>query len=115
MDGLVNSPAKDSYVSLALVTLPLDQVRTLLAVVDEGTFDAAAAALHVTPSAVSQRVKALEQGTGRVLLLRTKPVRLTESGEVVVRLARQLAQLERDARRELGLAHAGSRRRCRSR
>ncbi|MGW3071705.1 MULTISPECIES: LysR family transcriptional regulator ArgP [unclassified Kitasatospora] len=84
--------------------LPLDQVRTLLAVVDEGTFDAAAAALHVTPSAVSQRVKALEQRTGRVLLLRTKPVRLTESGEVVVRFARQLARLEGDARAELGLA-----------
>jgi len=63
--------------------MPTDQVRTLLAVVDEGTFDAAAVALHVTPSAVSQRVKALEQGIGRVLLLRTKPVRLTESGEVV--------------------------------
>ncbi|MFD3544275.1 LysR family transcriptional regulator ArgP [Streptomyces sp. NPDC058655] len=84
--------------------LPLDQVRTLLAVVDEGTFDAAAAALHVTPSAVSQRVKALEQRTGRVLLLRTKPVRATESGEVVVRFARQLYRLERDARAELGLA-----------
>ncbi|RSS68888.1 LysR family transcriptional regulator ArgP [Streptomyces sp. WAC06614] len=56
--------------------LPLDQVRTLLAVVDEGTFDAAAAVLHVTPSAVSQRVKALEQRTGRVLLMRTKPVRV---------------------------------------
>ncbi|MFD7978948.1 LysR family transcriptional regulator ArgP [Streptomyces sp. NPDC059071] len=84
--------------------LPVDQVRTLLAVVDEGTFDAAAAALHVTPSAVSQRVKALEQRTGRVLLQRTKPVRLTESGEVVVRFARQLARLERDARAELGLA-----------
>ncbi|MFC8507956.1 LysR family transcriptional regulator ArgP [Streptomyces sp. NPDC057411] len=84
--------------------LPLDQVRTLLAVVDEGTFDAAAAALHVTPSAVSQRVKALEQRTGRVLLMRTKPVRPTESGEVVVRFARQLARLERDARSELGLA-----------
>ncbi|TNC26515.1 LysR family transcriptional regulator ArgP [Amycolatopsis alkalitolerans] len=87
--------------------LPLDQVRTLLAVVDEGTFDAAAAALHVTPSAVSQRVKALEQGTGRVLLLRTKPVRLTGSGEIVVRLARQLTQLERDARAELGMARDG--------
>ncbi|MFJ8016277.1 LysR family transcriptional regulator ArgP [Streptomyces sp. NPDC096339] len=84
--------------------LPLDQVRTLLAVVDEGTFDAAAAALHVTPSAVSQRVKALEQRTGRVLLMRTKPVRATASGEVVVRFARQLARLERDARAELGLA-----------
>ncbi len=84
--------------------LPLDQVRTLLAVVDEGTFDAAAAALHVTPSAVSQRVKALEQRTGRVLLMRTKPVRATDSGEVVVRFARQLARLERDARAELGMA-----------
>ncbi|TVL91609.1 LysR family transcriptional regulator ArgP [Streptomyces sp. SAJ15] len=84
--------------------LPLEQVRTLLAAVDEGTFDAAAAALHVTPSAVSQRVKALEQRTGRVLLMRTKPVRPTESGEVVVRFARQLARLERDARAELGIA-----------
>ncbi|MFF4319720.1 LysR family transcriptional regulator ArgP [Streptomyces sp. NPDC001568] len=86
--------------------LPLEQVRTLLAVVDEGTFDAAATALHVTPSAVSQRVKALEQRTGRVLLMRTKPVRPTESGEVVIRFARQLARLERDARVELGMGMA---------
>jgi LysR family transcriptional regulator (chromosome initiation inhibitor) len=84
--------------------MPVDQVRTLLAVADEGTLDAAAAALHVTPSAVSQRLKALEQGVGRVLLLRTKPVRLTESGQVVVRFARQLARLELDARAELGMA-----------
>ncbi|MFG2278277.1 LysR family transcriptional regulator ArgP [Streptomyces asoensis] len=90
-----------------MTDLPLDQVRTLLAVVDEGTFDAAAAALHVTPSAVSQRVKALEQRTGRVLLLRTKPVRPTESGEIVVRFARQLARLERDTRSELGMSGEG--------
>ena len=90
-----------------MTDLPLDQVRTLLAVVDEGTFDAAAAALHVTPSAVSQRVKSLEQRTGRVLLLRTKPVRATESGEVVVRFARRLARLEREARTELGMSEAG--------
>src|SRR5439155_4032659 len=99
------STAKVSYVSLAVVMtdLPFDQVRTLLAVVDEGTFDAAAAALHVTPSAVSQRVKTLEQRTGRVLLTRTKPVRPTESGQVVVRFARQLAALEQDAQRDLGI------------
>jgi LysR family transcriptional regulator (chromosome initiation inhibitor) len=89
--------------------LPLDQVRTLLAVVDEQSFDAAAAVLHVTPSAVSQRVKALEQRTGRVLLLRTKPVRLTESGKVVVRFARSLAQLEQDALGELGFGEEGTR------
>jgi LysR family transcriptional regulator (chromosome initiation inhibitor) len=90
-----------------MTDLPVDQVRTLLAVVDAGTFDAAAAALHLTPSAVSQRIKALEQRTGRVLLMRTKPVQLTESGQVVVRFARQLAQLERDAQTELGLTTAG--------
>lgn len=78
-------------------------MRTLLAVADEGTFDAAATALRVTASAVSQRVKALEQSVGRILVLRTKPVRLTESGKVVARLARQLARLESDARAELGL------------
>jgi LysR family transcriptional regulator, chromosome initiation inhibitor len=83
--------------------LPLDLVRTLLAVADEGTFDAAASALHVTPSAVSQRVKLLEQRAGSVLVARTKPVRLTESGQVVVRFARRLATLERDARAELGM------------
>ncbi|MEQ0559947.1 LysR family transcriptional regulator ArgP [Amycolatopsis sp. NEAU-NG30] len=86
--------------------LPLDQVKTLLAVVDEQSFDAAAARLHVTPSAVSQRVKALEQRTGRVLLLRTKPVSLTPSGKVIVRFARSLAQLEQDALTELGLGAA---------
>ncbi|NUS15694.1 MAG: LysR family transcriptional regulator ArgP [Streptomyces sp.] len=86
--------------------LPLDQVRTLLAAVDEGTFEAAAERLHVTPSAVSQRVKALEQRTGRVLLLRSKPVRPTASGEIVVRFGRQLARLEQDAGAELGLTGA---------
>jgi LysR family transcriptional regulator (chromosome initiation inhibitor) len=90
-----------------MTDMPLDQVRTLLAAVDEGTFEAAAEALHVTPSAVSQRIKALEQRTGRVLLLRTKPVRPTASGEIVVRFGRQLARLERDAGAELGLAGAG--------
>ncbi|WP_370962327.1 LysR family transcriptional regulator ArgP [Amycolatopsis sp. cg9] len=83
--------------------LPLDQVRTLLAVVDEQSFDAAAAVLHVTPSAVSQRIKSLEQRTGRVLLLRTKPIQLTSSGQVLIRFARSLAQLEQDALSELGL------------
>ncbi|MBF6158206.1 LysR family transcriptional regulator ArgP [Nocardia cyriacigeorgica] len=86
-----------------MTELPFDQVRTLLAVVDEGTFDAAAAALHVTPSAVSQRIKALEQRTGRVLLTRTKPAQPTESGQVIVTFARQIAELQRDTQRQLGI------------
>src|SRR5690606_27755195 len=82
--------------------LPVDLARTVAAVVDEGTFEAAAEALHITPSAVSQRVKALEERLGRVVLVRSKPVRPTEAGAPIVRLARQLALLEHEALAELG-------------
>jgi LysR family transcriptional regulator (chromosome initiation inhibitor) len=47
------------------------QLEAILAAVTEGTFDAAARALHVTPSAVSQRIKALETRVGRVLVTRS--------------------------------------------
>lgn len=80
-----------------------EQLHTFAAVLTEGTLDAAARLLNITPSAVSQRLKALEQASGRVLLQRSNPVQATESGQVVLRLARQLAQLEADAERELGL------------
>lgn len=82
--------------------IPLELAETVAAVVDEGTLDAAARRLHVTPSAVSQRIKALEQQLGRVVLVRSKPVRPTDAGVAVVRLARQLALLEHDTLSELG-------------
>ncbi|GGI44592.1 LysR family transcriptional regulator (chromosome initiation inhibitor) [Agromyces flavus] len=88
--------------------IPLDLARTLAAVVDAGTFEAAAADLSVTPSAVSQRVKQLEQRLGRVLVVRSKPVRVTEAGAAVVRLARQLALLEHDALAAFGGGDATS-------
>lgn len=80
----------------------LDQLRALLAVVDHGTFEAAARSLHVTPSAVSQRIKGLERDTGRVLVERTSPCRATEAGEVLVRAARQMVVLEEDVRVQIG-------------
>jgi LysR family transcriptional regulator (chromosome initiation inhibitor) len=83
------------------VDLDLAQLRALDATVTAGTLDGAARALHLTPSAISQRLKALEAVTGRVLLVRSKPVRVTESGQPVLRLARQLALLTADASREL--------------
>lgn len=79
-----------------------DQLRALAAVLDEGTFEAAAARLHVTPSAVSQRVRSLEQQVGRVLVVRARPCRATEPGQVLARLAAQLAVLEHDATAQLG-------------
>ncbi|WP_144662701.1 LysR family transcriptional regulator ArgP [Paenarthrobacter nicotinovorans] len=80
-----------------------EQLQTFATVLSEGTLEAAARLLHITPSAVSQRLKALEQSTGRVLLQRSNPALATEAGEVVLRLARQVAQLEADAGKELGL------------
>jgi LysR family transcriptional regulator (chromosome initiation inhibitor) len=84
------------------VDLDLAQLRALDATVSGGTLEAAARALHVTPSAVSQRLRALEVTTGRVLLVRSKPVQVTESGRSILRLARQIALLTADAARELG-------------
>ncbi|MBW9206507.1 LysR family transcriptional regulator ArgP [Mumia sp. zg.B17] len=79
-----------------MTDLALDQLRTLAAVVGEGSFEAAAASLHVTPSAVSQRIKALEAATGRVLVRRTRPVAVTEQGSAVLRAARQVDLLLAD-------------------
>ena len=76
--------------------IPLDLARTLDAVVTAGSLDAAAAALSITPSAVSQRLKSLETRVGRVLLVRSKPVQPTAAGLALVRLSRQLSALEQD-------------------
>lgn len=76
-----------------------DQLATLAAAVDGGSFEAAAASLHVTPSAVSQRMRALESAAGAVLVVRSRPVRLTRAGEPYLRLARQLAALIDEAER----------------
>ncbi len=81
-----------------------------LARIDElGTFEAAARELHITASAVSQRIRAIEQQIGRVVVVRSKPARLTDAGEVLVRLARQIELLEREALDELGVSSDGER------
>jgi LysR family transcriptional regulator (chromosome initiation inhibitor) len=52
----------------------------LAAVIREGSFERAARALHVTPSAVSQRVRLLEERVGCALVVRDQPCRATETG-----------------------------------
>lgn len=79
----------------------LAQLQALRAAVDAGTLEAAARELHVTPSAISQRLKTLELATGQVLLVRAKPVRVTDPGRVMLRLARQMDLLIADAAGEL--------------
>lgn len=84
-----------------------DHLATLLAIVDTGTFEAAARRLHVTASAVSQRVKALEAEVGQVVVVRATPCRATSAGEALVRLARQQSLLESEALSGLAAAGAG--------
>lgn len=81
-----------------------DHLRALAAVVREGSFERAAQALHVTPSAVSQRIKTLENRIGRLLVQRSVPAVATPDGQVLVRLAEQTALLEHDALSRLGVA-----------
>lgn len=83
------------------------QLEALAAVVDEGSFDGAARALHVTPSAVSQRIRALENTAGGVLVRRTRPVTPTAPGETLLRLARQTSLLAAEAAAELHAAGLG--------
>ncbi len=73
------------------------RLRTLQAVADHQTVTAAAAALYLTPSAVSQQIAALEQELGHKVLERDKRgMRVTGVGQILLRHASQvLAELER--------------------
>jgi LysR family transcriptional regulator, chromosome initiation inhibitor len=79
------------------------QLAAFAAVLREGSFDAAARALHVTPSAVSQRIKGLEERLGRVLIRRGAPCVATEAGQALQRHAQQLQLLEAQALAPFGL------------
>lgn len=69
-------------------------VHALAMVVGEGGFDRAAGALHLTQSAVSQRIRLLEEQTGQILLARTAPPRPTAAGKRLIKHYRQVEQLE---------------------
>lgn len=70
------------------------QLAAFAAVLDEGSFDAAAQRLSLTPSAVSQRIKALEDRLGQVLILRRAPCEATPAGKRLLRSVQQLRLLE---------------------
>jgi LysR family transcriptional regulator (chromosome initiation inhibitor) len=77
------------------------QLAALAAVHRRGSFDLAAAALHVTPSAISQRIKALEEATGTLLIRREKPCTATETGLRLVRHHDETALLNAALARDL--------------
>lgn len=73
----------------------------LAAVVRTGSFEAAARHLNVTPSAVSQRIKLLEERIGAILVVRGQPCVATEAGRRLCQHVEQVALLESSLRQSL--------------
>ena len=85
----------------------------LAAIVEEGGFERAAQRLHITQSAVSQRLRALEAQVGTVLIVRSRPLKPTSAGLLLLKHTRQMrllrADLEREMRELAPSASAGAR------
>lgn len=71
-------------------------IEALAVVAREGGFDKAANHLHITQSAVSQRIKLLEEQTGQILIARTTPPEATKAGHRMIKHYLQVKQLESD-------------------
>lgn len=78
------------------------QLVTLSAVLRTGSFEAAAAQMNVTPSAVSQRIRALEDRLGTTLVRRGPPATATAAGARLARHAETVTLMEGEVLRDLG-------------
>jgi DNA-binding transcriptional LysR family regulator len=84
--------------------MDIDQVKTFLAVVANGSFLEAASRLHVTQSTVSSRIQALEQYLGATLFIRNRSgARLTPAGRRFIHHAKSMLLTLEQARHEVGL------------
>lgn len=81
--------------------LDTKQLQALAAVITEQSFEKAARTLFLTQSAVSQRIRQLENQVGQMLVVRSAPVRATPAGMAMLRHFRQLAVLEESLFEEL--------------
>lgn len=89
--------------------LDLELLKTLVYVVDEGSFTRAANRVHRTQSTVSQQVRKLEQSVGKTLLLRDRAggnVSATEDGELMLVYARRLLAIAGEAEHVLSTPRA---------
>lgn len=78
------------------------QLAAFAMVIREGSFAAAARRLHVTPSAISQRIRQLEERLGQVLVQRATPCLPSVAGQALVRFAEEVALLETEMLAALG-------------
>lgn len=72
------------------------QSEAFQAAIASGSLEAAARQLHVTPSALSQRIRALEESLGKPLLVRSRPCRPTREGQLLLQHLQRAALLEAD-------------------
>lgn len=79
-------------------------VAAVAAVIRTGSFDRAARQLGLTPSAVSQRIRQIEERLGAILIVRGQPCTATQAGERLYHHFEEVALLERSFGTELGLA-----------
>ena len=82
-------------------TFDPDALECLAAIVEEGGFERAAQRLSITQSAVSQRLRALEAQVGTVLIVRSRPLRPTSAGNLLLKHTKMLRLLRADLERDL--------------
>ena len=92
-------------------TFDPDALECLAAIIEEGGFERAAQRLNITQSAVSQRLRGLEAQVGTVLIVRSRPLKPTSAGQLLLKHAKMMrllrADLEKDLR-DLAPSSAGS-------
>lgn len=84
-----------------------DQLSALAAIHRRGSFELAAAQLHVTPSAISQRLKSLEERVGTLLIQRGQPCQATAAGLRLIRHHDEVVLLEKHLSADLPGVSAG--------
>lgn len=81
--------------------LEIRDLASLRALASTGSFEAAARVLGITPGAMSQRIRQIEDRLGQIVAVRTSPVRLTATGETLLGLAQQVELVMADTLRSL--------------
>src|SRR5450830_2929 len=82
-------------------TFDPNALECLAAIVEEGGFERAAVRLSITQSAVSQRLRSLEVQVGTVLIVRSRPLKATSAGRLLLKHAMQMRLLRADLERDL--------------
>ncbi len=86
----------------SFIMLDYASIAAVAAIVREGTFERGAASLGITPSAISQRVRGLEERLGAILIVRGQPCEPTELGRTLCAHLDRVRLLEHDLAPSLG-------------